>query len=383
MSAVWVLPYKNLNSKENEQMKSHVKKRNAFTLVELLVVIAIIGLLSGLLLPAVQQAREVAKRSRCQSNLKEIALGIHNFSTTYGYLPQAHRPPGPTTSARLAAFTELLPFLEQANLYNSYNLSLNWSSPANAAAVQSVVPVLICPSAPNSSRLDGDPNPSSTPGGWYPNVAAVTDYSPINGVDARLSAAGLVAAAGDGILTRDTYTGSGLPTAANHSSGPPRLSDVTDGLSNTILLAESAGRPIRYVKGGVRVTADTDLFQKNPPPGANVINGGGWSRPATELTIRGAYDNGATWTGSGPAATDVLYAVNRTNGGPYDFTTGNADPTYGSLGSGEVFAFHPGGANVALGDGSVRLINQSISFAVFAALATRAGGEATQVDANQ
>ena len=90
-----------------------------------------------------------------------------------------------------------------------------------------------------------------------------------------------------------------------------------------------------------------------------MINGGGWSRPATEITIRGAYDNGTTWTSSAlPAASDVLYAVNRTNGGAYDFTTSNNDPTYGSLGSGEVFAFHPGGANVALGDGSVRLINQ-------------------------
>ena len=363
-------------------MKPTIRKQNAFTLVELLVVITIIGLLAGMLLPAVQQAREAAKRSRCENNLKQIALAVHNFSTTYAYLPQSHRPPGSTTAPRLAAYTELLPFLEQENIAKNYNLNANWSDPTNATAVQSVIPVLICPSSPNPTRLDGDPNPTSTPGGWQPNVAAVTDYSPINGVDARLLTAGLVDVAGNGILPRDSYDSTKAISATNHPTASPRFSDVTDGLSNTILLAESAGRPIRYTKGGTLVTQDSELYQVNPPVAANVINGGGWSRPATELTIRGAYDDGSTWT-STPGSSDVLYAVNRTNGGAYDFTSSNNDPTYGSLGSGEVFAFHPGGANVALGDGSVRLINQSIGIREFAALATRSGGEQVQVDAYQ
>jgi prepilin-type processing-associated H-X9-DG protein len=75
--------------------------------------------------------------------------------------------------------------------------------------------------------------------------------------------------------------------------------------------------------------------------------------------------------------------VNRTNGGAYDFTSANNDATYGSLGSGEVYAFHPGGANVALGDGSARLINRNTPIAVFARLVTRSGGEEVEVDSNQ
>ena len=363
-------------------MKRTVKKRSAFTLVELLVVITIIALLMGLLLPAVQQAREAARRSRCENNLKQIALAAHNYSTTYGYLPQSHRPVGNTAAPRISGITELLPFLEQGNLYKNYDFTKNWSDPANAGVAQRVVPTLICPSSIDPTRLDGDPNTKSTSSGWSPAVAAVTDYSATIGVDSRLLDAGLVDAAGDGILPRDNFDASKAISASNHKIGPPRLADVTDGLSNTILFAESAGRPIRFVKGGTRVTTDTGLYTNNPPRTANVINGGGWSRPATELVIRGAYDDGSTWTGT-PATSDVLYAVNRTNGGAYDFTSANNDSTYGSLGSGEVFGFHTGGANVALGDGSVRLINQSIGIREFAALVTRSGGEEVQVDAYQ
>ena len=118
-------------------MKTFNKKQEGFTLVELLVVITIIGILAGLLLPAVQQARESARRSKCENNLRQLALAVHNFSTTYGYLPQSKRPAGDTSSARYAGFTDLLPFLEKENLFKNYNFSLNWSDPSQAAIVQS------------------------------------------------------------------------------------------------------------------------------------------------------------------------------------------------------------------------------------------------------
>ena len=164
-------------------MKTSNKKQKGFTLVELLVVITIIGILAGLLLPAVQQARESARRAKCENNLRQLALAVHNFSTTYGYLPQSKRPGGNTSLARYAGFTDLLPFLEKDNLFKNYNFSLNWSDPNQAAVVQAIVPSFICPSSIDPTRLDGDPNTKSTPGGWQPNVAAPTDYSATIGVD--------------------------------------------------------------------------------------------------------------------------------------------------------------------------------------------------------
>ena len=211
-------------------MNPAVNKRNAFTLVELLVVVAIIGILASLLLPAVQQAREAARRAKCENNLKQVGLAVHNYASAFGYLPQSHRPVGNTTAPRVAGFTELLPYLEQTNLAKAYDLSKNWSDPANAAVVQTVVPVLVCPSSIDPTRLDGDPNTKSTPGGWQATVAAITDYSATIGVDARLLTAGLVDAAGDGILPRDNgYDSTKALSATNHPVGLPRFSDVTDG----------------------------------------------------------------------------------------------------------------------------------------------------------
>ena len=111
------------------------------------------------------------------------------------------------------------------------------------------------------------------------------------------------------------------------------------------------------------------------------VDGGGWSRPASELTLRGASKDGtvvgaATWATQYNASdsTTWLYAVNRTNGGQDNASTYNKAP-FGTLGSGEVYAFHPGGANVAYGDGSVHFVNENILVNVFAPFVTRDGGE--------
>src|ERR1043166_2820752 len=103
------------------------KKRVGFTLIELLVVIAIIAVLVSLLLPAVQQAREAARRSQCKNNLKKIGLPFHNFERTYGYLPSSLRPPTAGT-VRFSVLTALLPDLDQSSIYNQYNQSINWSA---------------------------------------------------------------------------------------------------------------------------------------------------------------------------------------------------------------------------------------------------------------
>jgi prepilin-type processing-associated H-X9-DG protein len=132
------------------------------------------------------------------------------------------------------------------------------------------------------------------------------------------------------------------------------ISDVTDGLSNTILLAESAGRPQVYRLG-----------RPVGSPPTNKVNGGGWSRPASDFDLKGSSPDGTTFPGS--------CAINCTNG--LDIGTTFPHPVYGTNGTGETYAFHPGGANTLLGDGSVRFLAAGIDIVLYAALVTRDGGE--------
>jgi prepilin-type N-terminal cleavage/methylation domain-containing protein len=317
-------------------MSRSFPQRNGFTLIELLVVIAIIGVLVALLLPAVQAAREAARRTQCANNLKQLGLAAHNFHDTQGKLPSSVRPAGLTTLPRIAGLTLSLHYIEQGNAYQAYNQSKNWFDPANLPVTARQFPTYLCPSTPEPKRLDGVPEASP----WTGNLVAVTDYSPTIGVDQRLESAGLVDFAGTGILPKN---------------GEPRLADVIDGLSNTIMYGESAGRPYVYRQG--RKVGNL--------PGRRV-NGGGWSRPASDFSLDGSSFDGATLPGPCP--------LNCTNGDDFG-STPFPHPYYGTEGTGEAFAFHPGGAQFALGDGSVRFISQTIGIRDFARLITRDKGE--------
>jgi len=313
-----------------------ITNRHAFTLVELLVVIAIIGVLVSLLLPAVQTAREAARRTQCTNNLRQLALAAHSFHDTFRKLPSSIRPAGLTPLPRISGHIQVLPLIEQKNAYDAYDQTKNWDDPANATVTKLLIRSFICPSTPEPKRLDGLPEANP----WQPNIAAVTDYSPTIGVDERLQVANLVDFAGAGMMPKNTE---------------PRLAQVTDGLSNTILYAESAGRPFLY-RRNARVG--------NLP--TNHVNGGGWVRPGTDFSVDGSSYDGLTIPGP--------CALNCTNGDDFG-TTSFPHPYYGSEGSGEAYAFHPGGANFALGDGSVRLLSQNIGIRDFARLVTRDGGE--------
>jgi prepilin-type N-terminal cleavage/methylation domain-containing protein/prepilin-type processing-associated H-X9-DG protein len=317
--------------------------RHGFTLIELLVVIAIIGVLVSLLLPAVQSAREAARRSQCVNNLKQIGLAVHGFHDANSQFPSSTRPPGLTNLPRVAGVTLILPYLEQTPLFNAMNLQITWGNVENTTVSRTRVATLLCPSSDNPDRLDGIPE--ITP--FLPEVSAPTDYSPTIGVDARLVTLGLVDKAGKGILSKNEKV-----TMAN----------VRDGLSQTILFAESAGRPFLYRKGGTVV--DSDLTKKR-------VNAGGWARPASDFSIDGSTANGSSVPGP--------CAINCTNG---DNIAGNTfpDPYYGSEGTSEAFAFHPGGATFLMGDGSVRFIKDSVPMRIFAQLVTRQNGEVVSAD---
>ena len=125
-------------------MTSPSPQRRGFTLIELLVVIAIIGVLVGLLLPAVQSAREAARRAKCLNNVKQLGLAIHNFHDVQNQLPSSTRPPGLTNLPRIAGLTLLLPYFEQNNLYNAYNMEYNWGTPQNTTSVRSRIDTLLC-----------------------------------------------------------------------------------------------------------------------------------------------------------------------------------------------------------------------------------------------
>jgi prepilin-type N-terminal cleavage/methylation domain-containing protein/prepilin-type processing-associated H-X9-DG protein len=327
----------------------------AFTLVELLVVIAIIGVLIGLLLPAVQKARDAAARTNCQSNLRQIALGLHNYHDTFHYFPQNHRPAAASTaSVRERWFTHLLPFIGEQPLWSRYDETTNWDSATNLPVTSTPIAIAQCPAAPNSTRLDNNPSASS-PFGWgtnNPPIVAVTDYAGVYGVHPAFSAAtGITPANPYGVITNNLGADPVLVT----------LTDITDGQSTTFLVVESAGRPFLF-QGGVQQSQDLALHG---------VNGGGWCRPASDIWIIGFADKAGTIPGGS-------YTVNAANGldttGVYPLTTPTGAPL-GTDGSGQIYGFHPGGANIALADASVRLLGSNVSDVIVAALATRANND--------
>jgi prepilin-type N-terminal cleavage/methylation domain-containing protein/prepilin-type processing-associated H-X9-DG protein len=331
--------------------------RKGFTLIELLVVIAIIAVLIGLLLPAVQKVRESASRMSCQNNLKQIGLAIHNYHDTRKALPPSHNATDGWT-------VMILPYTEQGNLYSQYKLGIGFDQGTNQAVITGQVAIFACPSAPGQSGVFQITQSPSQYGSaaQLPGMMGIIDYGAVNQVF-------------DGF-----YIASGLPVPPGYPNTclgplqpntPTPLIAITDGTSNTIMIAEDAAQPSSYVLGKPVSTVR--------PPGKNTIKTEGIGTPTPDW---GWADPGFAYSinGCDPATGFVVQHDGSTAGlvsdGSGGFTKPSGTPVFiNGNNNGELYSFHTGGANVVFADGSVHFLTTSMSPAAFAALVTARGGE--------
>jgi len=308
-------------------VNSYHFRKGAFTLVEVLVVIAIIGVLVALLLPAVQAARESARRMSCSNKLRQIGLALHQHHDAYGAFPPGWAqspfkvPQGEIVQGGHGTFPFILPFVEQGALASIYRWEKRAQGPENQPVATKQLAIFQCPSAePNRWVTVAEDERNYSYGG----KGACGDYAGIKEIDGALADLGLVdrVANYDGVLSENHLT---------------RIAEITDGASQTILVSECAGRP--------------KLWRAGRPVPEIYAAGGVWVA-GTLMFGRGSSPDGLTQPGP--------CAINCTN-------------------NREAYSFHPGGANAAFADGSLHFLSASIDIRIFARLVTRAGGEVATI----
>ena len=350
-----------------------VRRRRGFTLIELLVVIAIIGVLIALLLPAIQAAREAARRSQCSNNLKQIGLGLHNYHAALGCFPMgaslAPNNPGTTYNwSCWGANALLLPFIEQGPLYNAINFSWSpepYSEPTpqdagyaslggyiNSSAYNQKVAVFLCPSDTNAGKPDNN------------NYHASVGTSTYN-------------------VGQSPPTSSGLFCM----QGAYSTRDATDGTSTTVAYAEGlTGNPIvaTPIKGngtgntGSGQAANLYDATTNPQGILNDLN----ACSATFQTVFGADDRGYRW-GLGAMGYSLFNTIVPPNGGSkYTWNSCRVDCCDQAQAAHYLPATsaHSGGVNVLFADGGVRFIKDTVALKTWWALGTRANNETIGAD---
>jgi prepilin-type N-terminal cleavage/methylation domain-containing protein/prepilin-type processing-associated H-X9-DG protein len=311
--------------------------RPGFTLIELLVVIAIIAVLIGLLLPAVQKVRAAVARIRCANNLKQIALAAHNYHGVHGQFPTGARLPvfvGDRPTGATTLWVELLPYIEQENLYkkwDSFDNRNNVAGGRNSTQAQ-VIQILLCPSDPLPEPLAELTAANSNTPPWSWGFYGMSSYG--GNAGKRSVQAGVpptfTGMTRDGIFYIDSCI---------------RLADVTDGSSNTLLFGERYHRDPQY-------DLQHNLFWNGSSAMAQ------WGR--------WAYVANAGAMGNVTLSTPAPINYQMSPGGDF-FAVENRVCAFGSG--------HPGGANFAFADGSVRFLSNSTPLLMLQALSTRAGGE--------
>jgi prepilin-type N-terminal cleavage/methylation domain-containing protein/prepilin-type processing-associated H-X9-DG protein len=343
--------------------------RGGFTLIELLVVIALIGVLIGLLLPAVQSARGAARRAQCTNNLKQIGLAMANYESSLGVFPSAFigdpRASGAAfgvsypdgnmnTTSGFAWGTLILPYMEQGPLYASLNVNLPCWAPDNSTSARTKLAAHICPAVTGGGDgfalhkyTNGDHTNPKDGGEFSPQITfAHSHYVTNAGINQPW---GRSTAYSSDFEIIEPLVGA-PPCGINgpfYRNSHTRTADVTDGLSNTVFIGERSSKLADATWVGVVPFACTP-----PKPG--------WrSDPNSGGNLVGAH--------SGPDVHDhpnvIIHAPNH----PFGHTD-------------EMYSEHPGGANVLFGDGSVRFIKETIYPYTWVGISTRNGGEVLSSD---
>lgn len=310
-------------------------RRRGFTLVELLVVIAIIGIIVGLLLPAVQQAREAARRIQCVNNLMQIGLALHNYHDTfrkfpcYEFLDTKHWSGFEYKSGWVTA---ILPFIEQGNRLTAYDFNVTWMHARNAAFVTQKLPAFECPSTPDGTELIDTVNFATEYTNINPSVKGwSSDYAGNCGHRASLL---LPVEAANASLRKGFFVRANPPQAQ-------RFADMTDGTSSTVAVWESAGRSKVYLFGKLWFDSAGVPLKVSPDNCAWASGNAFWLQ---------------SWSRAG-IANGGSYVINATNR--------NSQP----------YSFHRGGINVVMVDGSVQFISETINNLEFIKMLTTQTGE--------
>ena len=309
--------------------------RHGFTLIELLVVIAIIAVLIALLLPAVQGAREAARRMQCVNNLKQIGIALHNYHDTLGSLPV-----GELRGASYSALAQTMPFIEQGNVSNAINFSLPNGDAANDTARNTLMRFLLCP-----SDLDNK----------QPARGAATNYH---------------ANKGGNVIWQDAVGPNAALPLANGTfvyGEIVRLAQITDGTSNTAFFSE---RLLADGSNSIVSPIEDVFFPKSAPNTPDEAYAQCQALNIYDLANQAPVFMGAPWMNG----QHTYQHIGSPNGRSCGFFTVNRASMVPS-------SRHPGGVNVLFGDGSVKFIKQTISLPTWRGLGTRAGGEIISADA--
>lgn len=315
-------------------------RRRGFTLIELLVVIAIIAVLIALLLPAVQQAREAARRTQCKNNLKQLGLALHNYHDSYKMFPMAKNTTSATTPTNFPAQARILPYIDQAPLYNQINFSLKSTDPVNAVPWAYTVTAFRCASDSDSMQaVAGGRN------NYYTNYGTIIG----NGLP--------------GTTVGSTNYGMPMPDGVMFQDSSTGLSDILDGSSSTVMMSE---RCLGDGSNGIS-TRKSDTFQPGVyPADANEALTMCRATNIADLSKQGKSNGGVSWMVPDHTTTYYHHVLP-----PNDLSCMYPPSRISTTANSR----HVGGVHVTVADGGVRFVSDSIDINVWRAIGTRKGSE--------